>query len=87
MKQLVEKFVSCSIILKELIMELFDIDEKKQVLYHRAIVELGYGFVDPRKYSYLDRALFVFAGNHHCSYDEALILAKIGKRTGRLANE
>ena len=69
-------------------MGLFDIDEEKlQALYHRAYVESGYGFVDSRKYPYLDRALFVYARNHKCSYDDALILSKTGKRTGRLASE
>lgn len=47
-------------------MGLFDIDEEKlQALYHRAFVESGYGFVDPRKYPYLDRALFVYASDHY----------------------
>jgi hypothetical protein len=62
-------------------MGLFDIDEEKlQALYHRAFVESGYGFVDPRKYPYLDRALFVYAGDHKCSYDNALMIAKIGTK-------
>ena len=39
-------------------MGLFDInDEKLQALYHRALVEANYGFVNPRKYPYLDLQL------------------------------
>ena len=62
-------------------MGLFDIDEEKlQALYHRAFVESGYGFVDPIKYPYLDRALFVYAMEHNCSFDEAVLLAKYIKK-------
>ena len=66
---------------------LFDYnDEKLQALYHRAWLEANRGFVDPRKYDYLDRALYIYAREHNCSYDDAYILAKTGKRTGRLAD-
>ena len=62
-------------------MGLFDVDEEKiQVLYHRAWNEAGRGFVDPRKYIYLDKALIQFARENNCSYDDAYILAKTGKR-------
>ena len=45
-------------------MGLFDIEEETlQALYHRAFVESGYGFVNPGKYPYLDRALFVYVKN------------------------
>lgn len=61
-------------------MGLFDITEEKlKALYHRAWVESNGGFVDPRKYPYLDHALYVFAKENNCSYDEALRLATIGK--------
>ena len=61
-------------------MGLFDVDDEKlQALYHRAFVELGYGFVNSRKYPCLDRAPFVYAGDHKCSYDDTLILAETGK--------
>ncbi len=67
-------------------MGLFDVtDEKLQAFYHRAWLEANRGFVDPRKYPYLDKALFIYAKEHNCSYDEALILAKTGEKTGRLA--
>ncbi len=67
-------------------MGLFDVtDEKLQAFYHRAWLECDRGFVDPRKYPYLDKALFVYAKEHNCTYDEALILAKTGKKMGRLA--
>ena len=67
-------------------MELFEItDEKLHVLYHRAWLEANRGFVDTRKYPYLDKALIIYAKEHGCSYDEALIFAKTGKKMGRLA--
>ena len=40
------------------------------------------GPVDPRKHPYLDRALSVYAKAHGCTYDEALIFAKTGRRVG-----
>ena len=67
-------------------MGMFDIDEAKlKAFYHRAWLEANRGYVDTRKYPYLDKALYIFAKENSCSYDEALILAKTGKRTGRLA--
>lgn len=67
-------------------MGLFDIDDDKlKALYHRAELEANRGFVDTRKYPYLDKALFIYAREHDCSYDEALIFAKTGKKMGRLA--
>ena len=62
-------------------MGLFDVDEQNlQSLYHRAWIEANRGFVNPRKYPYLDRALIVYAREHGCTYDDALLLAKTGKR-------
>ena len=67
-------------------MGLFDIDDDTlKALYHRAELEANRGFVDTRKYPYLDKALFIYAREHDCSYDEALIFAKTGKKMGRLA--
>ncbi len=67
-------------------MGLFDVDEKKlQALYHRAWVECGRGFVDAKKYTYLDHAIRQFAIENRCSYDDAYILAKTGNRVGGLA--
>lgn len=67
-------------------MGLFDIDDDKlKALYHRAELEANRGFVDTRKYPYLDKALFIYAREHDCSYDEALIFAKTGKKMGKLA--
>lgn len=67
-------------------MGLFDItDEKLRGFYHRAWLECNRGFVDPRKHSYLDKALYIYAKEHGCSYDDALIFAKTGKKMGRLA--
>ena len=61
-------------------MGLFDITEEKlQGLFHRVWVELGRGFVDPRKYPYLDKALYMYAREHVCSYDDAVRIAKTGK--------
>lgn len=61
-------------------MGLFDIDDDKlQALYHRAWIESGRGFVDFRKYPYLEHALYQYARTNNCTLDEALILAKTGK--------
>ena len=61
-------------------MGLFDITEEKlQGLFHRAWVESGRGFVDPRRYPYLDKALYMYAKEHGCSYDDAVVIAKRGK--------
>lgn len=66
-------------------MRLFDVDKNKsKEFYHRAWLECNRDFVVPRKYPYLDKALFMLARENNCSYDEVLILAKIGKRLGRL---
>ena len=62
-------------------MGLFDIDDEKiKALYHRAWLEANRGFVDTRKYSYLDKALIQYAKQNNCSYDQALIFAKTGKK-------
>lgn len=67
-------------------MGLFDVDEGKlQAFYHRAWLEADRGFVDPRKFPYLDKAIMMYARENGCSYDDALILAKTGKKTGRLS--
>ena len=55
-------------------------DEKLQALYHRALVEAHYGFVNPRKYPYLDHAIIQYARQNNCTYDQALTLAKTGKK-------
>ena len=69
-------------------MGLFDVtDEKLQAFYHRAWLEANRGYVDPRRYPYLDKAIFVYAREHGCSYDEAWIFAKTGKRLGRLSGK
>ncbi|SNU04627.1 hypothetical protein SAMN06297422_101169 [Lachnospiraceae bacterium] len=68
-------------------MGIFDIDDDKlRALYHRAELEANRGFVDTRKYPYLDKALYIYAKEHNCSYDEALVFAKTGKKMGRLAS-
>lgn len=61
-------------------MGIFDVTEEKlKGLYHRAWLECGRGFVDPRKYPYLDKAFIQYAREHHCSYDDAWRIAKLGK--------
>ena len=61
--------------------DLFGInDEKLQALYHRALVEARYDWVDPRKFPYLDHAIIQYARTYGCTYDQALILAKTGKK-------
>lgn len=65
---------------------IFDIDDDKlKALYHRAWLESNRGAVNTRQYPYLDRALIQYARKYNCSYDEALIFAKTGKKLGRLA--
>lgn len=60
---------------------LFDIDDDKlQALYHRAWLEGNGGFVDFRKYPYLEHALYQYARIYDCTLDEALIVAKTGKK-------
>ncbi len=67
-------------------MSIFEIDDVKlQAFYHRAWLEANRGFVDTRRYPYLDKALLIYAREHGCSYDDALIFAKTGKKMGGLA--
>jgi hypothetical protein len=42
------------------------------------------GFVDPRRFPYLDQALRLYAKEHRCSYDDAVIFAKTGEKRGSL---
>ena len=66
-------------------MGMFDIDEAKlRALYYRAELEANRGYVETRKYPYLDKALMIFAQQNGCSYDDALVFAKTGKRLGGL---
>lgn len=66
-------------------MGLLDItDFKLRDLYHRAYHEANEGPVDTRKYPYLDRAISIYAREHGCTYDDALIFAKTGRKVGRL---
>ena len=68
-------------------MGLFDItDDRLKDLYHEAELDTNRGFVDTRNHSELDRALFDYAKEHNCSYDDALIFAKTGKKMGGLAD-
>ncbi len=61
-------------------MGLFDVDaEKLQLLYHQAWYEAGMGFMDPRKYPYLNKALIQYARENKCSFDEEWRIAKVGK--------
>ncbi len=48
--------------------------------YQRAWREADRGYVDPHKYSYLDRELAVYAKENNCSYNDAYIFAKTGKK-------
>ncbi len=68
-------------------MGLFDItDDRLKDLYHEAELDTNRGFVDTRNHSELDRALSGYAKEHNCSYDDALIFAKTGKKMGGLAD-
>lgn len=69
-------------------MGLFDInDEKLQGLYHRAWLECNRGYVDPRKFSYLEHAIIQYARDNNCSFDDAYLFAKTGKKLGRLKDQ
>lgn len=57
-------------------------ENRIQGLYERARNESAGGFVDPHKYSYLDFELRRYAKENNCSYSEALIIAKTGKKNG-----
>lgn len=62
-------------------MGLFDVDDKKlQDYYHRAWLEANRGYVDVRKYPYLEKALYQYCREHGCTLDQAIIVAKTGKR-------
>ena len=66
-------------------MGLFSVsDEELMGFYHRAWHECHMGFVDPRKFPYLDQALKLYVKEHGCSYDDALIFAKTGEKMGSL---
>ena len=67
-------------------MGLFEINDTTiRDLYHRAELESNRGSVNTRNFDYLDKSLLCYAREHNCSYDEALIFAKTGKKIGRLA--
>lgn len=62
-------------------MGIFDMtDDKIRALYHRAWLEANRGFVEFRKYPYLEHALYQYARENNCTLDEALIFAKTGKK-------
>ena len=60
-------------------------DQVLKAAYKRAWYEANRGFVNPRDYPELNRAVQAYAIRNHCSYDEAYIFAKTGKKMGRLA--
>ncbi len=69
-----------------IIRALFEVtDERLQALYHKAWLDVNRGFVDPREHPDLDCVIIAYAREHDCSYDDALIFAKTGKKMGRLA--
>ena len=62
-------------------MGLLDVNKDRLMsLYKKAWYECDRGYVDPRKFPDLDSALYQFACENHCTYDEAFILAKTGKK-------
>ena len=59
-------------------MAFYDIDDDKlQAYYHRAWLEANRGFVDPRKYRYLDDAIMYYTRENNCTYDEALSIFNV----------
>ncbi len=62
-------------------MGIFDVDEYRiKALYKKAWYDCDRGFVEKGKHPELDHALTQFARENNCTYDEAYILAKTGKR-------
>lgn len=45
----------------------------------KSMVEANRGFVDPRKYPYLNHAIIQYARTYNCTNNQTLILAKIVK--------
>ena len=61
-------------------------DQVLKATYKRAWYQANRGFVNPRDYPELNREVQAYAIRNHCSYDEAYIFAKTGKKMGRLAD-
>ena len=61
-------------------------DEVVKAAYKRAWLNADRGFVNPRDYPELNRAVQAYAIRNNCSYDEAFIFAKTGKKMGRLSD-
>jgi len=60
-------------------------DAALKAAYKRAWYQANRGFINPRDYPELDRAVQSYAKQNHCSYDEAFIFAKTGQKTGSLS--
>ena len=61
-------------------------DDILKGLYREAEHSSDRVFINTRDYPDLDRALIYYAKEHNCSYDDALIFAKTGKKMGKLAD-
>ena len=62
-------------------MGIFDVNEDRiKALYKKAWYDCDRGFVEKGQNPELDHALTQFARENNCTYDEAYILAKTGKR-------
>ena len=64
----------------------FTADELRLMDYYKRAAREAGGFVYPRDYPYLDREIAMFARQRGCTYDEAFLFAKTGKKFGRLAD-
>ncbi len=62
-------------------------DERLLALYNRAWLEDMRETLDTRKYPELDKAISTYARERNCGYNDALVFAKTGKKTGRLAEQ
>ena len=60
-------------------------DQVLKAAYKHAWYQANRSFVNLRDYPELDRAVQAYVIGNHCSYDEAYIFAKTGKKMGRLA--
>ncbi|MCR4648864.1 MAG: hypothetical protein K5776_07275 [Lachnospiraceae bacterium] len=56
-------------------------DVRLRDAYNRAWWEADRGYVNPRKYSYLDRELRAYAQDNNITYEEAFLFAKTGRKT------
>ncbi len=60
-------------------------DDRLRMIYDKAVIDANGDVSKAERSAEVDQALCMYVDQHNCSYDEALILAATGKRTGKLA--